>query len=32
MAYDSAPDELKPALLTIAKLDHQIKQKRKAAA
>lgn len=32
MAYDSAPDELKPTLLTIAKLDHQIKQKRNAAA
>ncbi|MFD2646388.1 HNH endonuclease signature motif containing protein [Devosia albogilva] len=31
MAYDSAPAELKPALLTIAKIDHAIKQKRSGA-
>lgn len=31
MAYDSAPAELKPALLTIAKIDHRIKQKRGSA-
>lgn len=31
MAYDSAPAELKPALLTIAKIDHQIKKKREGA-
>jgi hypothetical protein len=31
MAYDSAPAELKPALLAIAKIDHTIKQKRKSA-
>lgn len=32
MAYDSAPAELKPAILAIAKIDHTIKQKRKSAA
>lgn len=32
MAYDSAPEELKPAILAIAKIDHTIKQKRKSAA
>lgn len=32
MAYDSAPVELKPAILAIAKIDHTIKQKRKSAA
>lgn len=32
MAYDNAPAELKPAILTIAKIEHAIKQKRKAAA
>lgn len=26
MAYDTAPDELKPALLTIARLEHEIKR------
>lgn len=31
MAYDSAPEELKPAILAIAKIDHAIRQKRKAA-
>ncbi|WP_210204380.1 HNH endonuclease signature motif containing protein [Devosia submarina] len=31
MAYDSAPAELKPALLAIAKIDHTIKQKRSSA-
>lgn len=32
MAYDSAPAELKPAILAVAKIDHTIKQKRKSAA
>lgn len=32
MAYDSAPAELKPAILAVAKIDHAIKQKRKTAA
>lgn len=32
MAYDSAPAELKPAILTIAKIDHVIHEKRKARA
>lgn len=32
MAYDSAPAELKPALLAIAKIDHQIKTKRSSVA
>lgn len=32
MAYDSAPAELKPALLAIAKIDQKIKDKRGAAA
>ena len=35
MAYDSAPDELKPALLTIAKIDHrarELRRQRKDAA
>lgn len=31
MAYNSAPAELKPAILTVAKIDHTIKQKRKSA-
>jgi hypothetical protein len=31
MAYDSAPAELKPTLLAIAKIDHTIKQKRSRA-
>lgn len=32
IAYDSAPAELKPAILAVAKIDHAIKQKRKSAA
>ncbi len=35
MAYDSAPDDLKPALLTIAKIDHrarELRRQRKDAA
>jgi hypothetical protein len=32
IAYDSAPAELKPAILTVAKIDHAIKQKREKAA
>lgn len=32
IAYDSAPVELKPAILAVAKIDHAIKQKRKSAA
>lgn len=32
IAYDSAPAELKPAILTVAKIDHAIKQKRGRAA
>ncbi|MNY11322.1 hypothetical protein D3C86_1443450 [compost metagenome] len=35
MAYDTAPDELKPALLTIAKIDHrarELRRQRKDAA
>lgn len=31
LAYDAAPDELKPAILAVAKLGHQIREKRKAA-
>lgn len=32
IAYDSAPAELKPAILAVAKIDHAIKQKRTSAA
>lgn len=32
VAYDDAPAELKPAILAVAKLDHGIREKRKAAA
>ncbi|WP_236900006.1 HNH endonuclease [Devosia sp. SL43] len=31
MAYDSAPAELKPAVLAIARIDHAIHEKRKSA-
>ncbi|KKB80822.1 hypothetical protein VW35_01025 [Devosia soli] len=31
IAYDSAPAELKPAILAVAKIDHAIRQKRKSA-
>lgn len=31
MAYDQAPDELKPAILAVAKIDHAIREKRKGA-
>lgn len=31
IAYDSAPDELKPAIMAVAKLKHAVKVKRKAA-
>lgn len=29
MAYDSAPDELKPAILAVAKIDHAMLEKRR---
>lgn len=31
LAYDDAPSELKPAILAVARLDHQVREKRKAA-
>lgn len=31
IAYDDAPDELKPAILTAAKLDHSAREKRRSA-
>ncbi|WP_323015689.1 HNH endonuclease signature motif containing protein [Devosia sp.] len=32
IAYDSAPEEIKPLLISVAKLEHQVREKSKGAA
>jgi hypothetical protein len=32
IAYDTAPEEIKPLLISVAKLEHQVREKSKAAA
>lgn len=32
LAYDSAPAELKPVILAVAKLEHQVREKRRSAS